>query len=218
MELDRRRSQKFKKSYFTKEQVPQYSVALLETIEARNNRLHNTLENYGYAVVTRLPVQADLVALLANIEVDIVIINVYTLEPDVILGMKALHKVNPHPVIIVSQQDAHEIITLAVKSGVSAYVVDDIEPQRLPSVITVAKARFDEFQLLRQELMVTKDKLANRKLLERAKGLLMKHRNISEDAAFASLRKMAMDKGQTIPVVAQNIIDVLTMINEDINV
>jgi len=88
----------------------------VETSEACNNRLHSTLENYGYDVLARLPVQGDLVSLLAKIEVDIVIIHVYTLEPDVILGMKALNQVNPHPVIIVSQQVAHEIITLAVYS------------------------------------------------------------------------------------------------------
>jgi len=175
--------------------------------------LHNTLINYGYWVAARLPVQSDLVTLLAVYEVDIIIINVQTLEPHVIQGMKALHLNNPHPVIIISQQDADEIITLAVKSGVSAYILDDIEPQRLPSVITLAKARFDQLQLLRQELIDTKGKLAERKLIDRAKGLLMKHRNITEEAAFSSLRKMAMDKGQTMAVVAQNLIDVFALID-----
>ncbi len=192
-----------------------YSVLLFESNDARNNRLHNALESYGYNVLARLPMQSDLVSPLSQISANVVILNVRSLEPEVINGMKELHRINPHPVIIISRQDAHEIIALAVKSGVSAYVVDDVELQRLPSIITVAKARFDEFQQLRQELVQTKDKLASRKLLERAKGLLMKHRRIDEDEAYKCLRKMAMDKGQTITLVAQNIIDVMSLITSE---
>nr|WP_277345573.1 ANTAR domain-containing protein [Pseudomaricurvus alkylphenolicus] len=73
-------------------------------------------------------------------------------------------------------------------------------------------ARFSENQKLREELEQTKGKLAERRVIDRAKGMLMKHRQLSEDEAYKALRKMAMDKGKTLSAVAESIIDVLSLL------
>ena len=118
----------------------------------------------------------------------------------------------PLPVIIFSEQGSPQIIQKIVQAGVSAFIVDDIQPRRLPAIIAIAIARFQAQQGLIRELEATRCKLAERKILDRAKGLLMQQKGISEDEAYRSLRKMAMDRGQPIVQVAETVIDILQLL------
>jgi response regulator NasT len=93
-------------------------------------------------------------------------------------------------------------------AGVSAYVVAGLQAERIKPVLDVAMARFNQEQKLRAELSDTKHKLAERKLLERAKGLLMKRHGLSEDEAYQKLRHLAMNKNLKLSEVAQRILDV----------
>ena len=90
-----------------------------------------------------------------------------------------------------------------MQAGVSAYIIDGMNPRRVKPIIDVAVARFREFQALRDELKKTKATLSERKLIERAKGLLMRERSIGEDEAYAALRKLAMDRQQRLVDVAE---------------
>ncbi|MEL6211703.1 MAG: ANTAR domain-containing protein, partial [Pseudomonadota bacterium] len=94
----------------------------------------------------------------------------------------------------------------AIEAGVSAYVVDNLRPERLTPVIEAAIARFNMFRRMRDELTETKRALEERKVIDRAKGLLMKARGIDEDAAYAILRKAAMDQGKKISDVASALV------------
>lgn len=104
------------------------------------------------------------------------------------------------------QDDASETITAAVKAGVSAYVVDGLHPRRIKPILQTAVARFQDFQALRRELAETKTTLAERKILERAKGILMKQRGMSEEDAYQALRKLAMNRNKRIVEVADGVI------------
>jgi response regulator NasT len=95
---------------------------------------------------------------------------------------------------------APETIRKAVRAGVSAYVVDGLEPARVKTIIDSAIATFEEFQRLRQQL-------ADRKLIDRAKGILMKSRGLDEETAYAMLRKLAMDRNLRLGEAAQRIVD-----------
>jgi response regulator NasT len=106
-----------------------------------------------------------------------------------------------------SSDGAPETIREAVRAGVSAYVVDGMEPDRIRAIIDVAVAQFEDFQRLREELAEANLRLAERKLVERAKGLLMKSRSLDEEAAYALLRKFAMDRKLRLGEVAQQLID-----------
>jgi response regulator NasT len=95
---------------------------------------------------------------------------------------------------------------------VSAYVVGTIPSERLTPVIDAAVARFEEFKNLRSELMVAKTKLDERKVVERAKGLLMKQRNLDEDAAYELLRSMAMKKNMKLADLSNQLIEAAKML------
>jgi len=112
-----------------------------------------------------------------------------------------------------SQDGAPQVIREAVRAGVAAYVVDGLDPARVKGIVDAAVARFEEFQRLRGELAAANERLAERKLVERAKGLLMKSRGLDEDAAYRLMRKFAMDRKQRLADVAQQLIDAAELIN-----
>ena len=93
-----------------------------------------------------------------------------------------------------------------MRAGVSAYVVGGMSAERVRPILDVAMARFDEFQAMRQELDKAKTTLAERKQIERAKGIVMKSRGVSEDQAYGLLRKLAMERNQRLAQVAENVI------------
>jgi response regulator NasT len=101
-----------------------------------------------------------------------------------------------------------ESIRAAVQAGVSAFVVDGLSPERVRPILEVAIARFKEFQALRRELETARSTLEDRKVIERAKGILMKSRGLTEDEAFRLLRKIAMDRKLRLIAVAREIVGV----------
>ena len=104
------------------------------------------------------------------------------------------------------------LIEAAVQGGVSAYVVDGMQPHRLRPIIEVAIARFREFQALRDELQQTRNKLAERREIEKAKGILMKQKGMAEEDAYQALRKLAMDQGLKIGEVARQLISIAKLL------
>jgi response regulator NasT len=114
-----------------------------------------------------------------------------------------------------AEQDTPNIIAKVVESGVNAYVVNDIQAQRFKAIIEVAIARFHAQRRLICELESTKNKLLDRKLIDRAKGILMQQRSLNEDQAFNTIRSMAMDKSISLRDVASNIIDVFALLKNE---
>jgi len=141
-----------------------------------------------------------------------------TLRPDVLIyisdevdgpllkQMRVVEKLRPTPIILFTRDSATESINAAVRAGVSTYVVDCYEPERLASLISVAQARFAEQQRLREEIQQTKNALSERKSIERAKGIIMKTKNLSEDQAYSALRKLAMNRNKRIGEISEQII------------
>jgi two-component system, response regulator / RNA-binding antiterminator len=189
------------------------TILLIDASSSRASILKRALIEDGFIVVARLNSADCLNMYVEQYRPAILIVGIDTPDTDTLNQLATLNRTFPLPVVMFAEKDTPQIIQQAVKAGVSAYVVDDIQPQRLRSIITVAVARFVEQLKLRKELEKTKNKLAERKLLERAKGLLMKQQNISEDQAYNRLRKLAMDKGQTLSMVAENIIDVMALLD-----
>jgi len=115
-------------------------------------------------------------------------------------------------VMFAEEGDDTGSIERAMRAGVSAYIVDGLNPARVKTIVDVAVARFREFQALRRELEETRSQLADRKQIDRAKGLLMKQRGLDEQQAYHAMRKMAMDRGQRLAEVAANIIAVFELL------
>ncbi len=114
----------------------------------------------------------------------------------------------PRPIVIFTDDDASTSMDAAMQAGVSAYVVGAFQAARIKPVIDVALARFRQQQILLAELSETRLKLAERKVIDRAKGLLMRSQRLTEDQAYQKLRTMAMNKNLKLGELAQRILDV----------
>ena len=113
----------------------------------------------------------------------------------------------PRPVLLVAEQMAPEQMRAALQAGVSALQLAGLPPQRLGALLQLALARFEHDQSLQRDLRQTQTQLAERKLVERARGILMREQGLDEAAAFQRLRQLAMDGGQTLAAVAMRLID-----------
>ena len=187
-------------------------VMLVDDQPARAALLEQALRDNHFSVIARLSSAAGLAEQVEKLQPDIIIIDIESPDRDTLENMAILHRDNPRPVVMFAEEGDSGTIERAVRAGVSAYVVDGLNPSRVKPIVDVAIARFREFQALRQELQETRSQLADRKQIDRAKGLLMKQRGLDEQEAYAAMRKMAMDRGQKIGEVANNIIAVLELL------
>nr|WP_294888583.1 ANTAR domain-containing protein [uncultured Limnobacter sp.] len=192
--------------------TPALKVLLVDEEPGRAAILERALLDAGYVLVSRLSSADRLVEHVAVSQPDIVIVDIDSPDRDCLENMAVLSRSNPKPVIMFSDEDNEDTIASAIKAGVSAYVADGMNPDRVRPIVQVAVARFREFQALKNELQKTRDQLADRKLIDKAKGLLMKHRNFNEDEAYHAMRKLAMERNQRLVDTARNVIEVFEML------
>lgn len=186
---------------------PVLRVLVVDESRSRAGEICAGLALAGYHVAAVIEDAMQLVAQVEKLKPDIVLIETENPSRDTLENLAVLNTSMPRPTVIFAHEGESETIRHAVKVGVSAYVVDGLDAKRIKPVIEVACARFEEFQALRQELAEASKKLSDRKLIDRAKGILMKARNLDEDGAYHTLRKLAMDRGQTIPKTAKDVIE-----------
>lgn len=188
------------------------SVLLLDADPERATALRRGLEDSGYCLLAKIRENAQLLKQIESLNPDILVIGTDYPDDMLLQQLMLIRDLSPKPVIMFAEKEAPKLIEKVVKSGVNAFVVNDIQPHRLRSIINIAAARFKETQILRSELESTRTQLADRKKIDKAKGLLMKAKGFSEDEAYRTLRKMAMDKGQSLSAAAQSIMDVLSVL------
>ena len=143
---------------------------------------------------------------------DVVIVDAESPSRDTLEHLATVSASHPKPVVVFSEDPSEEPMQQALAAGVSAYVIAGLQPQRLMPVLQVAIARFAQDRALRLQLGAAQAELSERKLVERAKGLLMDEMGFSEQQAFAHLRKLAMDRGQRLAQVAQRIVDLRALL------
>lgn len=190
------------------------SVLLVEETINKTSTLKMALTQLQHQLCEHISVDVKLSERCAQYHPDILIINTQAPTAVTLDELMIIDKLAPLPVLIFAKENKQSLIKAAIRAGVSAYIVDDLPAHRLSSLITVALERFNERQLLRNELEQTKTQLANRKIVERAKGYIMEHKSMSEQQAFNSLRKMAMDNGQSLATVAKNVSDVYGLLKQ----
>lgn len=137
---------------------------------------------------------------------DLIIIACDSPDRDTIDSLRDANQSNPRPVVMFVDRSEPGLAEQAVRAGVAAYVVDGLQPARVRSILEAAMTRFQLMQQLRADLAKAQSELASRKTIERAKGLLMKERQIDEEAAYAVLRKLAMNSGRPIAAVAADLL------------
>jgi len=183
-------------------------VLIVDESPERTAVLREGLERAGYEVAAALAAPIELLRAVEEVQPEVIIIDTESPSRDVLEHVVMISRDEPRPIVMFSSDDAPEAIRGAMRAGVSAYVVDGLDAARVKSIVEVAVARFDEHQRLRAELLEANSKLSERKLVERAKGILMKSRGMAEDEAYQALRRMAMDRGKRLGEIAQQVIDV----------
>ena len=188
-------------------------VLLVDDTRARASALEGALAQVdGITVACALESPLALPARIQEHQPDVVLIHTDSPSRDVLEQLAVVSSSAPRPVVLFTGDGDGLTIRAALRAGVSAYIVDGLSPERLEPIMRVAIERFEAEQALRQELEETRTRLAERKLVERAKGLLMKERQVSEEEAFASLRSLAMQRGVRLGEAAQQVIDVFAML------
>lgn len=181
-------------------------VLLIDSNDGRSAILQQALKDNGYTVVARLRDCRGLAAQVASYEADAIIVDTDLPDRDALESMRQMSEDNPRPIVMFAEKSDRRTISDAIKAGVSAYVVDGVDPKRLTTIMDVAIARFREFQSMRTELDEMRGKLADRRDIDKAKGILMKRKGMSESDAYGALRSMAMNNNQSIGEVARSLI------------
>jgi two-component system, response regulator / RNA-binding antiterminator len=153
-----------------------------------------------------------LLDLIARISPDVIIMDCNSPDRDTIESLRLVARSNPKPIVMFVEEEGGDGMQEAINAGVSAYVIDGLTPKRVQPLIDTAIARFRHMDGLRNELKKTKDDLAARKVIERAKGMLMQHHGMTEDQAFSSIRTMSQQQGKPIKEVAENILTIVGML------
>ncbi|WP_043920122.1 ANTAR domain-containing response regulator [Jannaschia aquimarina] len=178
------------------------SIIVVEPDRDRALMIVDSLREAGDDRITVISEISSLSRRITEQAPDIVIVDITSPTRDMLEELTLATSPLDRPVAMFVDKSDDNLTKAAIEAGVSAYVVDNLRPERLTPVISAAITRFNMFRRMRDELTETKRALEERKLIDRAKGILMKARGIGEDEAYAILRRTAMDKGKKISEVA----------------
>lgn len=179
-----------------------------EVAEVERTRiLRLALLEAGYNVVATLPGDAFLPDRIAQIQPDMIVVDAESQGRDILEHVVMATRDERRPIVLFSAEEDTSHVRRAIAAGVSAYVVAGLPSESIKPVIEVALARFEHEEKLRAELADARTQLEDRKVIDRAKGLLMTRQGLTEPEAYARLRKAAMDKGIKLSDIAQRLID-----------
>jgi response regulator NasT len=149
---------------------------------------------------------ANLLRRIVDEDPDVIFIDLENPNRDVLEQMFQVSRCVRRPIAMFVERSDTETIKRAVEAGVSAYIVDGLRKERVKAILDMAVSRFNAFNQLYDELERAKQELEERKLIERAKGILMKERGLTEEAAYGLLRKAAMNENRRLAEVAQSVV------------
>jgi response regulator NasT len=185
----------------------------------RSRCLRIVLLESGFNLIAVLPADTFLAERVAQLQPDMIVVDAQSDARDALEHVVMATRDARRPIVMFTNDTDTGNARAAVAAGVSAYVVAGLQPERIRPILDVALARFHHEQELRQELAQAHSDLSdlnaemkNRKVIDRAKALLMQRQNLSEDAAYAKLRKAAMDKNLKMVDVAQRMLDVADLL------
>jgi response regulator NasT len=182
------------------------SIVIVDENPVRAAILEEGLREAGHINVVRIDGTAKLLARIYAIDPDVILIDLENPSRDVLEQMFQVSRVVKRPVAMFVDQADSASIQASVDAGVSAYIVDGLKKERIKSILDLCISRFNAFSRLQSELEQTKSALEERKVIDRAKGILMRAKQLSEEQAYALLRKTAMNENRKIADVAQSVI------------
>lgn len=186
--------------------MPRLSIVLIEKIPERAGLIAEALAAEGDYELTVIDTDRSLARRISEIAPDLVLIDIENPSRDVLEELSLASSAMERPVAMFVDRSDKGLTRAAIEAGVSAYVVDGLRAERITPILDAAIARFHMFQRMRAELAATRAALEERKIVDRAKGIVMKAKGITEDEAYALLRRTAMDQKKKLAEIAQAII------------
>jgi len=181
-------------------------ILVVDEDNDRTAALADILRNAGHTVMGTLTINDNLRQAVDSLNPDLVIVNIESPYRDYLESLVTISQERPRPVAMFVSRDDENLSAKALDTGVMVYAVDGVSPKLVQSVLQVAIAQFERFAKLDAELKKSKAALAERKAVERAKGLLMAHQGLSEEEAYKALRQMAMNQGRKLSDVAETVL------------
>lgn len=180
-------------------------ILIIDENRIRASIIEDGLSGAGNVRVTVLAETAQLMRRIVEIDPDVIFIDLENPNRDVLEHMFEVSRAVKRPIAMFVEHSDQAAIEAAIEAGVSAYVVDGLKKERVRSILETAMLRFKAFERLKRELADAKSELADRKVIERAKAILMKTRGLSEPDAYALLRKTAMNQNRRIAEIAESL-------------
>ncbi len=184
------------------------SILVIDENQIRASIIEAGLREAGHDRVTVVHDVNGIARRIADLAPDVIVIDLENPNRDMLENMFQLSRVVKRPIAMFVDRSDQASIEAAVEAGVSAYVVDGLKRERVKPILDMAISRFNAFSRMSRELETLRGELENRKLVDRAKGILMASRGITESEAYALLRKTAMNENRTIGEVARSLITV----------
>jgi two-component system, response regulator / RNA-binding antiterminator len=181
-------------------------IAIVDENPIRAAILEEGLREAGFTAVEHVGEMNNLLARIYQIDPDVILIDLENPSRDVLEQMFQVSRAVRRPIAMFVDQADTASIQASVDAGVSAYIVDGFKKERIKSIIDLCISRFNAFARLQDELERTKTQLEERKIIDRAKGILMKLKGLSEDEAYVLMRSTAMREKKKIVEIAQSII------------
>ncbi|MCY1392451.1 putative transcriptional regulatory protein pdtaR [compost metagenome] len=181
-------------------------VLLINDTPKKVGRLKAALMEAGFDVVDESGLTIDLPQRVEALHPDVILIDTESPGRDVLEQVVLVSRDQPRPIVMFTDENDPQVMRQAIRSGVSAYIVEGIQSERLKPILDVAMARFESDQALRAQLQAREQQLAERKRVELAKGLLMKMKGCTEEEAYTLMRRQAMSRQQKLIQVAEQVI------------
>jgi two-component system, response regulator / RNA-binding antiterminator len=198
--------------WFDQELGPMLRIMVIDESPECARTLRDGLERAGHQIVASLSSTRDLLDQMDKLAPDVLMITTNSPSRDMLEHICVVSQDRPRPIVMFTGDTDPNTIQAAVRAGVTAYIVDGLEPQRIKPIVDVAVARFKEHHALKTELSRTKTEIAERKIVERAKGILMKKRQWDEETAYQALRRMSMDRNLRLSEVAKQVVRVAELL------
>src|SRR3954449_11820442 len=181
-------------------------IIIVDESPIRAAILMEGLREAGFSGVTHISEMHNLLARIYALDPDVILIDLENPSRDVLEQMFQVSRIVKRPVAMFVDQADSASIQASVDAGVSAYIVNGLKKERIKSILDLCISRFNAFSRLQSELEQTRSALEERKVIDRAKGILMKAKSLSEEQAYALLRKTAMNENRKIAEVAQSVV------------
>ncbi|MBB3457195.1 response regulator NasT [Rhizobium sp. BK313] len=189
------------------------AVLVIDENRIRASIIEAGLREAGYENVTIVHDINGIARRISEINPDVIVIDLENPNRDMLENMFQLSRAVKRPIAMFVDRSDEASIEAAVDAGVSAYIVDGLKQERVRPILKMAISRFNAFARLNRELEETRGELENRKVIDRAKGLLMRSRGISEEEAYALMRRTAMNQNRKIIDIAQSLVTAIGLLD-----